>query len=231
MLRTLILSLALILPMAAHAAEDPRVLTWDDLVPEMAEVHNPFEELDPNDREKLGFILRTREDLKLGFLEEDSEDYVRAQEIAAEMKAAGIDPDALLAAGEEMMAEIERRGAMVDTSLGGKLIRMPGYALPLEQSPDGVTEFLLVPYVGACIHVPPPPANQIVYVTLPEAYRIANLYEPVWITGTLQVEAASRNLSFIDGAGAGGDRLSARRGWRSNPTNKALDRPGAPGVL
>lgn len=199
MLRTLILSLLLVLPLTARAAEDPRLLTWDDLIPQTGEVENPFEALDPDVRTKLGFILRTREDLEQGFLEKDSEDYVRAQEVAEELKDKGIDPDAMLAAGEEMMAEIERRGAMVVTDLGGALVRMPGYALPLEQSPDGVTEFLLVPYVGACIHVPPPPPNQIVYVTLSDAYKIDNLFEPVWITGTLQVEAASRNLSLVDG--------------------------------
>jgi hypothetical protein len=77
---------------------------------------------------------------------------------------------------------------------------MPGYALPLEQSAEGVTEFLLVPYVGACIHVPPPPANQIVYVKLQTPYKVANLFDPVWITGRIAVEAASRNLSLVDGA-------------------------------
>jgi hypothetical protein len=98
-----------------------------------------------------------------------------------------------------MQAEIERRNAAVVPELNGNLVRMPGYALPLEQSAEGVTEFLLVPYVGACIHTPPPPPNQIVYVKLAKAYTVSNLYEPVWITGTISTEASSRQLSFVDG--------------------------------
>ena len=63
----------------------------------------------------------------------------------------------------------------------------------------GVSEFLLVPYVGACIHSPPPPPNQMVFVTLREEYDVKSLYDPVWITGQIRVERASRSLSFVDG--------------------------------
>ena len=71
-------------------------------------------------------------------------------------------------------------------------IRMPGFILPLDYQPDGlsaeVSEFLLVPYVGACIHVPPPPPNQLVYVGLEESIVIEELWEPIWIIGTLTAE-------------------------------------------
>ena len=115
------------------------------------------------------------------------------------MLTEGVDVKELLKAAEDLKTEVDRRGAIVNGELDGKIVRMPGYALPLEQSEDGVTEFLLVPYVGACIHVPPPPANQIVYVKLDKAYRVASLYEPIWITGKLVAESASRSLSLVDG--------------------------------
>lgn len=81
----------------------------------------------------------------------------------------------------------------VDT-LNGQRVRMPGYLLPLEFNGDQVSEFLLVPYLGACIHTPPPPANQIVYGTYEPGYAVDDLYTPVWISGELVVERAASDL-------------------------------------
>ena len=70
-------------------------------------------------------------------------------------------------------------------ALDGQAIRIPGYVVPLEETKDGLKEFLLVPYFGACIHSPPPPANQIIHVlpqSLPKGIRSM---DPVWISGTL----------------------------------------------
>lgn len=63
----------------------------------------------------------------------------------------------------------------------------------------GVTEFLLVPFVGACIHVPPPPRNQIVLAQLDSAYEVKDLYDPVLITGHLTAKPASTELYLVDG--------------------------------
>ena len=87
----------------------------------------------------------------------------------------------------------------LNAELDGQIVRIPGYALPLEHMDTGVKELLLVPYVGACIHVPPPPANQIVYVTLKDAYTSTNLYEPVWITGRMTIETTNQSLTYVDG--------------------------------
>ena len=200
MLRALFLSLVLALPMApAGAAEDPKLVMWEDLVPQFEPMDNPFDKLDPNVLEDLRIVELARYDLKMGFIEESGDEYQNAMALERALMEKGVDVKGLTLAAEEMQAEIERRNAAVVPALDGKLVRMPGYALPLEQSPDGVTEFLLVPYVGACIHTPPPPPNQIVYVRLAQAYTVENLYEPVWITGTISAEASSRQLSFVDG--------------------------------
>ena len=64
-----------------------------------------------------------------------------------------------------------------------------------------VTEFLLVPYVGACIHTPPPPPNQIVHVVTDTPFTTdGGLYTPVWVDGTLRSEKANVNLNYVDGA-------------------------------
>jgi len=86
--------------------------------------------------------------------------------------------------------------APVVKSLDGKNIRLPGYIVPLEVSEEGrTTEFLLVPYFGACIHVPPPPSNQIVHVKSEVGVKLDELYQPYWIEGSLQVKASSSELA------------------------------------
>jgi hypothetical protein len=83
--------------------------------------------------------------------------------------------------------------APVIEDLDGQQVRLAGFVLPLEFGGFEVTEFLLVPYFGACIHVPPPPANQIVYVKTQTAYPITGMFDAVRVTGTLKVESY-RNL-------------------------------------
>ena len=87
----------------------------------------------------------------------------------------------------------------LNAALHGAYVRLPGFILPLELGAEGVTEFVLVPYVGACIHSPPPPPNQMVFVELRKEYEVQSLYDPVWITGQIRVEQASRSLTFVDG--------------------------------
>jgi hypothetical protein len=73
----------------------------------------------------------------------------------------------------------------VDT-LQGKAIKIPGFIVPLEFSDDQtITEFFLVPYFGACIHLPPPPPNQIIYISHPEGIQVEALYDPFWVYGVL----------------------------------------------
>ncbi len=86
--------------------------------------------------------------------------------------------------------------APVVKALHGQQVKLPGYIVPLNSSEEGrVTEFLLVPYYGACIHVPPPPPNQIVHVKTELGVLMDNLYQPFWIEGPLQVESISSDLA------------------------------------
>ena len=79
--------------------------------------------------------------------------------------------------------------------LDGLRVLLPGFVVPLELADNGkVTEFLLVPYVGACIHYPPPPANQIVYVVLPKPVEIDTMWLPYWVAGELQTQARESDL-------------------------------------
>jgi hypothetical protein len=92
--------------------------------------------------------------------------------------------------------------APVNGTLDGRKVRLPGYVVPLEEGKAGLSEFLLVPYFGACIHTPPPPANQIVHV-LPKAGMKLKSMDVVWVDGTLK---AQRGDSYM---GVSGYRMDA----------------------
>ncbi|MEA9993593.1 DUF3299 domain-containing protein [Pseudomonas sp. 10B1] len=101
-----------------------------------------------------------------------------------------------LSAESAPAAKQQSPSAPVVKSLNGQHIRLPGYIVPLEVTEEGrVTEFLLVPYFGACIHVPPPPSNQIVYVTSKVGVKLDELYQPYWIEGSMKVESSTSELA------------------------------------
>jgi hypothetical protein len=101
-----------------------------------------------------------------------------------------------LSAESAPAAKQDMPNAPVVKALDGQNIRLPGYIVPLEVSEEGrTTEFLLVPYFGACIHVPPPPSNQIVHVKSEVGVKLDELYQPYWIEGALQVKASTSELA------------------------------------
>ncbi|RKT43552.1 DUF3299 domain-containing protein [Thiocapsa rosea] len=86
--------------------------------------------------------------------------------------------------------------APVVEELDGLRVRLPGFVVPLELDARRMSEFLLVPYYGACIHVPPPPANQTIHVVAPEGREyVGELFDTVWVTGTLRVIRSSSDLA------------------------------------
>jgi len=90
-------------------------------------------------------------------------------------------------------------------AINGKAIRIPGFMVPLEFGEKEVTEFLIVPYFGACIHVPPPPANQIIHVQAATPYETESYMDAVWVEGTIELAKSQTEL------GDTGYRLKADR--------------------
>ncbi|AVU74993.1 DUF3299 domain-containing protein [Pseudomonas sp. Fig-3] len=101
-----------------------------------------------------------------------------------------------LAAEAAPAAKQDLPNAPVVKELDGQQIRLPGYIVPLEVSEEGrTTDFLLVPYFGACIHVPPPPSNQIVHVKSEIGVKLDELYQPYWVEGPMQVKPSTSELA------------------------------------
>jgi hypothetical protein len=87
------------------------------------------------------------------------------------------------------------RSPRVVEELNGKRVSIGGYMVPLDFDATIVKEFLLVPFVGACVHVPPPPVNQIVYVKTDKGLEIDQLFDPVTVVGTMKTETAFTGLA------------------------------------
>jgi len=100
-----------------------------------------------------------------------------------------------------------RRGGMSPAlaQLRGARVRIPGFVVPLDDFQDEAKEFLLVPYFGACVHTPPPPPNQMVFVRMSGGSKKLTLFAPVWIEGRLRV------ANFDSPYGVVGFQMTAER--------------------
>lgn len=85
----------------------------------------------------------------------------------------------------------------VRPELNGSEVKIPGFVIPLEGDDKAITEFLLVPYFGACIHVPPPPPNQIIYVKFAKGAPIQQLWDVVYVVGKLQTQHISHEVAEV----------------------------------
>ena len=148
-----------------EVSAEPTDLTWEDLMPEGEEAR--------------------LEALYTEFYEEFEQRMLADQQSLADI---GSDTD-VSALVEEGSANdtMEQLGTFnVVEELDGMRVRLPGYVVPFDFSADARHgEFLLVPYFGACLHTPPPPPNQMLFVKADPAAEIDNIYEPVWLEGTL----------------------------------------------
>ena len=174
-------------------------ISWDELVPEVEAYDDPFIDLDYDTLSDLRTLYEYQKDPERFSHYDDYE--TRVDDARQNLEDQGLDPEYLFSQREVVMEKRKEAANAINPDLLGQPIRMPGYVLPLEMSGTSITEFLLVPYVGACIHTPPPNPNQIVYVVYPDGFQLAGLYTPVWITGELSGESSLRDIAYADGAG------------------------------
>ena len=103
----------------------------------------------------------------------------------------------LLPHDESAMAAGQPVSTGIRTDWNGQIVQLSGFIVPIDYQGAGVTAFILVPYVGACVHVPPPPANQLVFVTSPTPYESAGMFEAVTVTGMFGTASTSTQLAEI----------------------------------
>lgn len=164
-----------------------QTIEWTDLMPkeDLDALLNPPEYLDD-------IVDGSPEDQ----LTEDS--ILAAPEMETSVAMEESDTLALLDnSAKEQRYQAALTSVRVVESFDGKAIRVPGFIVPLEFGDDQqqVTRFFLVPYFGACIHVPPPPPNQIIYAEYDKGLKLESLYDPFWLSGVLSTTLIENDMA------------------------------------
>lgn len=191
--------LTVILAVCGAAADVPVKITWEDLVPPAQPLKDPLSHLTVEQQVELELVYSARERKRRGWTGGNGPPVAEALNLEEKLLKAGLDVDGLLAKYRTYNEALVQLGEAVVPSLDDRDVRIAGYALPLEFSGKGVSEFLLVPYVGACIHAPPPPPNQMIFVRLKQSFQMKELYAPVWVSGRISIKATTKLLSLVDG--------------------------------
>ncbi len=154
-------------PVEDTAANDFQTLEWSDLIPpEILEIlMNPPSYLD------------------------DIEDGSVEDQIGSQIKSSSpVDSEDVY---QQALVSSE-----INSELNGAMVRIPGFIVPLEFDDDQtVTQFFLVPYFGACLHMPPPPPNQIILVSSPNGVQLSALYDPFWVEGQLRTTFQENDMA------------------------------------
>ncbi|WP_319554341.1 DUF3299 domain-containing protein [uncultured Vibrio sp.] len=185
-MRNLFIAIAFLVAYSAHATQE---ITWESLRPQQTQ----YQPVSPESKALLteiyvyGDAMASRQ---LSPLELDG--YNQRVELA---KRLGLDVRALLI---ERREGLRQSNAVID-ELRINDMKMGGFLVPLEMSGTTVTQFILVPTSGACIHTPPPPANQTILVEFPKGYEMQDLYTPVWVEGDLAAEPVEASVELVDG--------------------------------
>jgi hypothetical protein len=180
-------------------ADAPRQLMWADLVPKSSVIENPFARLTHDQLTGLAEVAAVRERKARGDKTLTPAEASGEQATSRKLEQQGLDVDALLAKRKEISDQKRGQLQAVNAALEGQTVKLPGYMLPLDITGKKVSEFLLVPWVGACIHTPPPPPNQIVHVVSDIPFEMPGMFAPVWVTGRMSTGASKQSLYMIDG--------------------------------
>lgn len=175
-------------------------IEWDDLIPSGLAFEDPFEDMEPDVLGDLSFVARVRlmEEKKPSSVTEDLRQ--KTKEKTELLEYEGLDVDYLISIRYEIAEKRRKYSESVVKSLNNQNITIAGYLLPLEINNEVSSEFLLVPWVGACIHTPPPPKNQVILVKFPIGHKIKSIFEPVWVAGNIKVQNSTKNLYLKDGS-------------------------------
>ncbi len=172
---------------ALATADSPKTIEWTDLMPE--EDLRLLESMPTVDHGDTGGE---------GVIEDPATNSLRPQNrtLSSEVENAIAQAMAPGAKGkrtwEDALVSTRTRPEFDNTQ-----VRLPGFIVPLEfDDAMNISEFFLVPYYGACIHVPPPPPNQIIFVRYPEGLQLENLYTPFWVAGTLHIETVENDTAL-----------------------------------
>ncbi|MFA0475895.1 DUF3299 domain-containing protein [Vibrio breoganii] len=181
---------------ASFSTSSAEMIQWKDLIPPATETIE-LPALSKPQVSHLYNILNYRNTSKRRDMS-DAESQQYQKDIDA-LRTSGYEADDLLKLRDEALAIERRRLSTVNMQLNLSNVSIPGFLVPLEMEGMLTTKFLLVPTAGACIHTPPPPANQTVIVELEKGFELQDLYKVIVVTGDIVTKQQDLPISFIDG--------------------------------
>ncbi|MFA0457293.1 hypothetical protein BCU93_10395 [Vibrio breoganii] len=181
---------------ASFSTTSAEMIQWKDLIPPATETIE-LPALSKPQVSHLYNILNYRNTSQRRDMS-DAESQQYQKDIGA-LRTSGYEADDLLKLRDEALAIERRRLSTVNMQLNLSNVSIPGFLVPLEMEGMLTTKFLLVPTAGACIHTPPPPANQTVIVELEKGFELQDLYKVIVVTGDIVTNQQDLPISFIDG--------------------------------
>lgn len=173
-------------------------ISWGDLAENLSASDNPYYGLTADEAHLLGILV----DVSVARLAGEvlSQQDLKGEEIAlAALSSVGIDGAAKVLEVKKFDSRLHASRTALNAELLGQEVEILGFALPLSFVGVKVTEFLLVPYAGACIHTPPPPSNQVIFVNVPNGFEMRGLFDPVIVGGTISSSIESMSVELSDG--------------------------------
>ncbi|MCG9728774.1 DUF3299 domain-containing protein [Shewanella sp. Isolate13] len=169
-----------------------QALDWQVLAPTINEQDVSLPEVTESQKRLLATVIQLQDSAKAV----DIENAVKARQ---RLLDEGVDVDAALDARARYMSLAQRRAESLNSEVNGKHVSMSGFVVPTKFNGVKATEFLLLPYAGACIHMPPPAANQIVKLSYPPGFEVENVQFPVTVRGTINAGKQTELVQLVDG--------------------------------
>ena len=180
-------------------AESFKEIRWEDLTTSIQPADDPFFGLSFETKQNVEIVLEIAK-LREGEESITKADQEREAAAISELQEGGLSAEEILRKNSQFMKKLALQRNSVRNEWNNERVRIPGYILPLIYDGLHVKDFLLVPFVGACIHVPPPPPNQIVFVTTHNGFKSGGLFEAVWVQGIMRVSSSAKNVYLKDGS-------------------------------
>lgn len=181
-------------------AGDYKSINWSDLQGKMEVYDDPFKKLTEDQLYHLSIYARIKEMEKVSPKRVSEGMREEAKKAEETLKKEGVDIAYLLSQREHIKNLRTKAASSVNADLNNTDVSMSGFMLSLEFNQGMTKQFLLVPTVGACIHTPPPPINQIIYVETMTPIETGTRFKAVTISGKLITQRMSNNLFLVDGA-------------------------------
>jgi nickel/cobalt transporter (NicO) family protein len=180
------------------SVQDLQTVTWEDLQPSSSTtIEKAYEQLPEAQLMEFAELVRRQDDVKL---HNRPEDQAEADRLRESLTRQGVDVDTLRQQVDRARAYQWEQATQTNAAIEDQAVKIMGYLLPIEQNALGqVQRFLLVPFVGACMHVPPPPPNQVIYVEPETPIDDPGLFAKVWLEGTIRQQPSSHVIFRVDG--------------------------------